>query len=368
MAERYISIDSGKFASKISEYIPEYDGIRKFQIRTKVSEGDFRDDAIEKNTVIIGLQDENGKEMVYKVGNGARGAGVELTTDKRTDTHKIAILTALATLASDNEKDVMNVAIGLPVQSWASVSIREDYKAMMLPEGEIRIKIKKSSDEPVKEKIFSIKNRYVFPESIGALFMDDSPEISQSSITGVIDIGNLNLNACLFQGTEVILDKSVSADLGGSVLISELSQALSEITTVDELICANILKMNPEERCLPSVYLSEEDIEKSRDIIKKVLVEHAKKIKRECQRRNWSLDVTNIVAIGGTSKDLEVELKEVFGPQLTVLDNTEYCNSLGYLRLLCERQSSINKLIPLSAITPNSQQKEINKKEAKAAS
>lgn len=48
MAERYISIDSGKFASKISEYIPEYDGIRKFQIRTKVSEGDFRDDAIEK--------------------------------------------------------------------------------------------------------------------------------------------------------------------------------------------------------------------------------------------------------------------------------------------------------------------------------
>lgn len=50
---RYIAVDSGKFATKFAEYDPKKDKVKKYSIRTRVSEGDFRDDAIEKSTVVV---------------------------------------------------------------------------------------------------------------------------------------------------------------------------------------------------------------------------------------------------------------------------------------------------------------------------
>lgn len=331
--ERFIAVDSGKFANKVAEYDAATDCIRSFQIRTKVSEGDFRDDAIEDNTVIVEYEDQ-----VYKVGNGARGSGIDLSTDKRSYDHKICILTAIATLVSSKSVDEINVAIGIPAKEWANVSTREDMKEMMFPTGEICIRIKINSDAPITEKHFIIKNRFVYPESIGALFMDDSPMITPSSITGVIDLGNLNLNATLYQGTEPVLDKTATDELGGAILLQELAQEISSnICRCDEMVMANIIKgADPGDRVLPKGNLSDDQIEESRSIIKRVMKEHALKVKKVCQKRNWSLDITNIVAIGGTSYDLREELNEVFG-NLTILNNTQYCNCYGYLRIMCAK-------------------------------
>lgn len=348
--KRYVAIDSGKFATKVAEYIPgeteEQSFVKVFSIRTKASEGDFRDDAIEANTVVVNIDGET-----YKIGNGARGEGAELDTNKKSDVHRLCTLTALAYLASDNSEDPDEfcVAIGLPAKDWSVVSKRIDYKDYILPEGEVNISIKKRSTSPVKEKKFKIAQRYVFPESIGALFMDETiNSVTPTTITGVIDLGNLNLNATLWQGVEPVLDKSATAELGGAILIQELSQELSaNIATCDELITANILKS--EDRCLPaSANLTENQIEESRKLIKRVLLQHAEKVKRVCRARNWSLDVTNIIAIGGTSKDLEEELKQTFGNNIIVLKDSSYCNALGYLRMLCARIPEVNKVIPFN--------------------
>lgn len=348
--KRYVAVDSGKFATKVAEYIPgeteEQDIVKVFSIRTKASEGDFRDDAIEANTVVVNIDGET-----YKIGNGARGEGAELDTNKKSDVHRLCTLTALAYLANDNpeDPDEFCVAIGLPAKDWSVVPKRIDYKDYILPEGEVNISIKKRSTSPVKEKTFKIAQRFVFPESIGALFMDETIDsITPTTITGVIDLGNLNLNATLWQGTEPVLDKSATAELGGAILIQELSQELSaNIATCDELITANILKS--EDRCLPaSANLTEEQIEESRKLIKRVLLQHAEKVKRVCRARNWSLDVTNIIAIGGTSKDIEEELKQTFGNNIVVLKDSSYCNALGYLRMLCARVPEVNKVIPFN--------------------
>ena len=53
--ERYIAVDSGKFATKVAEYNINTDRIRKFAFRTRIGEGDFRDDALERNTCIVEL-------------------------------------------------------------------------------------------------------------------------------------------------------------------------------------------------------------------------------------------------------------------------------------------------------------------------
>lgn len=350
--KRYVAVDSGKFATKVAEFIPDKKNpktgkIKKFSIRTKASDGDFRDDAIEDSTVIVEIDG-----VVYKIGNGARGEGAELDTSKKSDVHRLCTLTALAYLASANETDEFCVAIGLPAKDWSVVSKRIDYKDYILPEGEMKISIKKRSTSPVVEKTFTITNRFVFPESIGALFMDETIyDTTATSITGVIDIGNLNLNATLWQGTELVQDKSVTAELGGAVLIQELSQELTaNITACDEMVTANILKSDSTDRHLPEgINLTDDQIDESRKIIKKVLKQHAEKVKRFCRARNWSLDVTRIVAIGGTSKDIEEELKETFG-NITVLNNSTYCNVLGYLRMMCSRLPEIGTVIPLDFV------------------
>ncbi len=44
---RYISVDAGKNATKSAEYLLSEDKVRSFGFCTKISQGDFRDDALE---------------------------------------------------------------------------------------------------------------------------------------------------------------------------------------------------------------------------------------------------------------------------------------------------------------------------------
>lgn len=362
--KRFIAVDSGKFATKVAEFIKTDDKVRHFSIRTKVSEGYLIDDAIEENTVVIEV---DGK--VYKVGNGARGNGANLDTDKNDDIHRICTLTALATVASANEKDEFYVAVGLPASEWAMPVKREEYKKNMLPEGDVTIKIKKNKGDVVT-KTFSIKQRFAFPESIGALFMDGVIEdvIGNPNMpTGVIDIGNLNMNATFWQGTELIQDKSASPELGGAILIQEISEQLStRFDYVDEMVVANIIKSNPKDRHLPEgLGFSEEEVEQSRQIIDNVIKAHVKKIRDTLKKKNWSIKGTRIVAIGGTSKDIELELKEALGSNLTVLPSSNLCNAYGYLRIMCSKIDEINSFIDLpqlkeenvTVITPSAEKK-----------
>jgi hypothetical protein len=82
------------------------------------------------------------------------------------------------------------------------------------------------------------------------------------------------------------------------------------------------------------------------NIVAKVKRQHAEEVKKICHTRKWSLDLLNIVAIGGTSKDIEEELKSAFGKNLVVLENTEFVNVLGALRMMCSRE--LDKLVNIN--------------------
>ncbi len=335
--ERFIAVDSGKFATKVATYNPMKKRIRKCHFRTKVGKGDFRDDAIEAQTIVTEI---NGQ--VYKVGEGADGGEAELTTSKDTETHKICTLVAIALFCSSNEVDEVNVAVGLTAQEWHEVSTREDYKADILPEGEICVKVKNHSTAPIIEKRFIIKTRKAFPESIGALFMDDSPVTGKNKFVGVLDIGNLNLNATFWQGTDYEGKDSITAELGGKILIQTLAQRLSSELKIrcNEKNVAEALFTNPNRALSADGVLDEQRKqyieEESKKIITRELREHALLIKAECDAKRWSMELTRIVVIGGTGKLLGRELTEVFG-NVTVLNESEYCNVLGYLRILCQQ-------------------------------
>lgn len=342
--ERHIAIDTGKYATKVSEYLANDGKIRTFSMRTRVSEGDMRDDALEKHTVLMQYGDKT-----YKVGDGARGNGAGLDTDKKTDIHRIAVLTALATLASNNETDDIFVAIGLPAKDWANVGKRVEFKQYMFPtegtDAVIKVLFKPNSKTDPIEKQFRIRKAFVYPESLGALFMDSVIEnVNTDSLYGVIDIGRLNVNATMWSGTDLLQDRSTTADCGGAMLVQELSQELSaNVVPCDELLAAKILKAGT---FSVGKNLPEEKIKAGNEVLQNVKKNHAEKVRKIVRSREWPIDILDILAIGGTTELIADELSDAFGGNITILNNTSFCNSLGYLRLLCA-QDGLNTVIPL---------------------
>ncbi len=332
--ERYIAIDAGKHSTKAAMYDTNTKKTIKYSYRTKIGAGDFRDDSIEANTHVFEIDGQT-----YKIGNGARGDGALLETSKQSIEHKLSILYAIAHFASDTEVDEINIAIGLPAKEWANVEKREALKEYIFDKNEYTISIKEDSNSPVVTKTFKIKHKYAYPESMGALWQDDSPEVTKNSYFGVLDIGNLNLNATVWYGIELQQDVSITDELGASSIIQGLSQELSaEFSRCDENYVSMLLSQSPERRFLRPNNGDTTVMERSRDLISKYLLEHAGKIKRACDGRKWSLDYMTLVAIGGTSLIIQDELKEVFGDQLVVLKNPTFCNALGYLRIMCRKE------------------------------
>lgn len=339
---RYISIDAGKYASKVVEFKKEKDCIKEYMFSTKVSPGDFRDDSLNKNTFLAEIDGE-----VLKIGNGASGDGAELTTSKATPIHKQCILFAIALFCSDSESDEVYVSVGLPADEWRDVSKREEFREYLFgteKDKEYSIKIKTTSDGEVIEKRFVIKKSYIFPESLGALFSDDSP--NPMNYLGVLDIGNLNVNASIFLNAELQPDESITSEMGGSILCQSIANALSvKFGRCSETYVMQLLKKK--KRYLPATKGFPNIEEESATIITNCIYDHILKIKRMLDAKQWS-DFIQIVAIGGTTNLIRKELSEVFGEKLTILKSPCYANSYAFLRLMCSRIPEINKVVPLT--------------------
>lgn len=349
--DRYIGLDTGKHELKLTEIDKDTLCIsRECSIRTKIGDGDFRDDAIEKQTVVA---EYNGK--VYKVGNGARGKAAAADTSKISEIHSICSLIGLACFCSKNETDTFHVATGIPVTEWANVSKRCDYKENLLPTGEITITIKKSSNDEKETKKFRIGERYVYPEGIGGVTQYDIwKKVKENPYvpTGCIDLGSLNVNISMYEGLEAILDKSDTATNGGNKLAEDIASALK--TAFDECdydTAINIMLQPRENRSLPGgVGFSEEQRAESKEIISRVISEYVEKyVYAFCKNHEWMINSTRLVAIGGTSKLIDEELISRF-KNLTVLPNAKHCNSRAYAMIMCANSESfgLKEIVPLT--------------------
>ena len=347
--KRYIAIDPGKYATKCAYLVQNEEGMSTvmFKFRTKVSDGNFNDDALEPSTMVV---EYGGK--VYKVGRGALHEA-ELSTNKMDELHRICTLAAIAGVCSENEVDEVHAAIGVPVKEWEIVEKREQYKKFMLPDDDV-IEIRMMSNtckEPVVKR-FKIVSRHAYPESQGAIFLKNvvrARNAMSSSNVGVVDIGNLNINLTLWDNAVLDQNASMTGELGGNILISGLSQKLSAVfSRCSEATVASVLRMPYEARKLKPMKPNPELEEKSHHIISDHLLEHVTAIKRKCDVLQWDYDFMPMVFIGGTSTLLEREIREVFGEDAYVPNNPEYANVAGFLRVLCSKE--LNIIIPLPKI------------------
>lgn len=321
--DKYIAVDSGKFATKIAMATDDLKSYTKGRFRTKVSEGNFDDDAIENNTYVCEI---DGK--VVKIGNGAL-LDAELETSKKSETHRFCTLLAIALFVDDG--DDVHAAIGIPMSDYVNVEKRLEFKNYILPDGKVTVKYKTQKTD-ITAKTFNIVSKYVYPESGGGIYLD---MVKNKDAAAVIDMGNLNVNATYFLNFEPDIACSITAELGGQILINQLAAELtSKYSRCDARLVSSILKAAPEERYLHPVRPNPEIEEGSKKLIKENLLRYVKEIKRLCDVKNWSLDYMTITFIGGTSDLLRNEIKEIFGDSAIIPERPEFANVIGFLRRL----------------------------------
>ena len=334
--ERFIAVDSGKFKTKVAVLSDDGKSALKFGFRTMIDNGNFLDDAIEANTFIAEV---DGK--VYKVGNGASREAY-LETTKKSEIHRVTTLAAIALAVNDGDK--VNVCIGCPVKEYEVVEKRIDYLNYIVPQGDYEIKVKTKNEMEPKVKHFTVVYNVVYPELAGVLYLD-MERFSGKSV-GIYDIGGGTALGSMFDNFEIVRKTSFSCELGGNVLVNGLSQQLSaEFSRCSPDYVRKVLALPYEQRKLVPCSGSADFIEdvgvRSQAMIDEYLLNYVHDIKRQSDAKQWPLDYMDKVFVGGTSKIVEHEIKQVFGDNIYIPLDSEFANALGFLRRLCAKKLGV---------------------------
>ena len=309
---KFIAVDTGKFATKAVTL--RGDGSERFiTFRTK-SEETQRSEAQGKSYIV----EYKGKR--YLVGEQAEVSSAKLT--KAEDIHRISTYTAIHQLA--NGDDTVVVAIGCPLSVFENPESKEAYKKYMFPDRQIEIKVNETT------KKLTILSVIVFPESSGIIYLDRKYE---SMSAGIIDIGGLNVNACVYNKTMPIISTLFTENLGSNVLAQNLKNALA--TKYGEDIPQWMMEDILREGYVVDNMESSGIREGSKEFIADFKRKHIESIIKKCEANGWNLRLTRLVFTGGTSELLRNEILQVI-PGAIICEEPEKVNVRGFLKAITE--------------------------------
>lgn len=324
---KFISVDCGKFDTKIASYDPESEQYSTVKFRTRMEEGTMDDDMLEKSTILAEIE---GK--VYKLGFGARYEA-DMETSKKSEIHKVCTLAAIAQCIEKENEDVI-VVIGIPYQLCIIPQERLSYKDYIIPSGKHTVKLKKTNDSDAYTVTFNIVERYVFPESLGVIYM--YPQKAEE-LAGISDIGNLNKNNTYCNKFVPIPESSFTDKSGGDYLITGLAEQLSSELGmhIDKNVASNVLRLPKEKRFLMPNNRDQKIVDKSKQVIDKYLMDYVRASRRLLDTKQWSLEFIQMFFIGGTTRLIRNEIKAVYGDNIIIPDRPEFVNAEGFLRRVC---------------------------------
>ena len=310
---KFCAVDTGKFATKAVTLRP--DGSERFiTFQTKMEET-LRTEAQGKSYIV----EYKGKR--YLIGEQAEASSAKLS--KAEELHKISTYTALHQLANPNDNIV--VALGCPLSVFENAEGKEAYKRYMFPERQIEIKVSGTT------KRLNIMSVVVFPESSGIIYMDRGRY--ENASVGVIDIGGLNVNACIYNKTIPVLSTLFTENLGSNVLAQNLKNALA--TKYGEDIPQWMMEEILREGYLVDNTVSTGCQEGSKEFIMEFKKKHIQSIIKKCEANGWNLRLTRLVFTGGTSELLRNEILQVI-PGAIICEEPEKVNVRGFLKAITE--------------------------------
>ena len=205
-----IAVDSGKFATKAIRKMN--DGTMKSIVfRTKMDTTQESKSSDKRSCVI----EYNGEK--YLIGESAETVDYEKSKSKLV--HKLCTYAAIAQLLNGETDAEVFLSIGCPLSIFANVEEREKYKEFFFDKSETTFKLNG------EEKRFHIKNVFVCPESSGIIFKNSKEY--KDRLIGVIDIGGLNTNCCVYNKLTPIKSTCVTTNKGANILMNELKQEIN---------------------------------------------------------------------------------------------------------------------------------------------
>ncbi len=341
----HVAVDCGKYNTKVNAFNADAENKEtQFLFRTKFSKGSFDDDMLGVGTYVVQVDDGE----VFKVGYKAT-TEPEMNDTKKLEVHRVCTLAAIGMALGDGDFKDVHVAIGMPVGLIGLVEERHSYKDFILGQDKVKHSVKWMDHTMKIHKVtFTFGKRNVYPEGTGVIY-----EYSKkcNGLVGVIDIGNLNVNAVYVNTGIPNEEMCFSTKDGGNNIMNSLANELTRQlgVTVDRDVVSRMLTIpcikgkSYDDRYLVPNSGNMEIAKKSKVIIDENLLNHVNGIKEDCTNaiKKWPIDFMQIVCVGGTTSLLKRELYDVFGENIFIPDNPEYVNVRGFLKLLC-RSSNIH--------------------------
>ena len=310
---RTIAVDTGKFATKA--LMRRTDGTERFlSFRTKMQE--TRKTEVKGKSFIVEYKNKR-----YLLGEQAEV--ISSKTTKAEEMHRIATYTTLAQLADSGDNIV--VVLGCPLSVYENAESKRQYKEYMFPERQIHIKVNDTT------KHLNITSVIVLPESSGVIYLEQ--ELCEKAVVGIIDIGGLNVNCCVYNKTVPVLPTLYTDNLGSNVLLQELKNALAIKYNEDipDWMMEDVLTQGylTDNMSLDGVRVG------SREFIREFKQNHIHKIIQKCEANHWNLRTTRLIFSGGTSELLKEEIKTLL-PGATILAEPAKANVRGFLKAVIE--------------------------------
>ena len=363
-----VSADAGKCNTKSCLYNPEktdqfpYGYKREYKRRTRMSPGDFRDDAFTSGTLIAKVDDGE----VCRIGRDAI-RDPEHVTSKMQEVHRTSILTAIARNLGPGEFTDVTACVSIPFDEAKSVDKRIAFKEFVFGrEGtEHCVTIKDSPESQIFTTKFRCNTVRVYPEGAGIIY--EYPLRFMNGINAAIDIGQQNANCIYVNNSEIDYEKSFTTNWGFTYLVSELMGRLSrEFTSeLDENVVLNAIAGTNAYRMLP--LRNPELAERSNQVINECIHDYIDLIRQQMLEKRWPVDFMNFTFFGGVPNIIKDDLKVAFGDEqddslaipekrLLIPKDSDMINARGMLHMAASRNQNMNEGLNMLMPLPESAQ------------
>lgn len=316
MNRKIVAVDCGKAYTKAMSFDKGSKKVKDLSFRSRVGQSNSLVNlTLDESAHVVSFKNpDKGMEGEWTI--GAYSGDTSYSNSKKDAIHKMLMIVAIA-LVTDNG-DMVEVSAGCPLSVYSDRDEKRDYFEYIFPSGRVDLVI------DGKEHYFYVdKDRCViFPECFGALFLYADKFDNKA---GIVDIGGLNVNAGFFLDGVFDPLKSQTEKLGYYSLLSVLRSRLNAMCDAN---------FNDDE---VSSFLYKGYVNNFKDtakIIEDVKDLHVQRIKKSL--KEWDLESTNLIFIGGTSTILKGQIEKAFTKKTFIPEDANLINCKGFLKAQVE--------------------------------
>ena len=299
-----IGIDPGKFGIKAVSKANGRWNI--FYLRSKFTKN--------PENVIYGenyiIKENNGGTYLF----GEGGSDYSLDTDKESIQHRLGTYISINQLAFDTPVEVV---VGCPFSTYKNGDKKEKYRNYIKSNGIINCEI-----NHIKNQVY-INEVVPFPECGGIAYAQKESEFA-GTIRGVLDIGGLNINGCLFENLNPVKGSDFTENLGFIILKDKIRSELNKIhpeISLQDYEVSTILK--------EGLYIDNKLDKVANSVIQSVIENHFSQIIKVMKKKGWSTRTLKMTVGGGGSLDIGIDTIKKFIPQSKISDDPIWDNAKG---------------------------------------